>query len=74
MQVWFVGVSYGCGYLGVALVSQIVQMSRFVLDLPLNLSYMFVTDMADDTEDTITPHSVHCDTETKATFYLNVLH
>ena len=35
LQVWFVGVAYGCGYLGVALSLQIVQMSRFALDLPL---------------------------------------
>ena len=35
LQVWFVGVAYGCGYLGVALISHIVRMSRFVLDPPL---------------------------------------
>ena len=35
LQVCFVGVAYGCGYLGVALISQIVRMSRFVLDPPL---------------------------------------
>ena len=32
---WFVDITYGCGYLGVALTSQIVRMSRFFLDPPL---------------------------------------
>ena len=32
---WLVGITYGCGYLGVALSSQIVRMSGFVLDPPL---------------------------------------